>query len=328
MKKHIGKKKNVRLVLKKNRNLIYSGVIGLAVGILVTLSFFPERIAVLADGTQVVATTSKGNITADDLYENMKNEYAISTLLNDIDEQLLKSIYSITEEMQTEIDETAEYYIDMYNTYYGYSEEDFLASNGFETKDDFIKYLEIDYLRNIYFEKYLIEQVSDKDIEKFYKDNVYGAIETKYIAVNEEVEDAESLIKEILAKVKDGSTYDELIEKYEDSVEYQDLEYQNWNSDLDTTYLAVLTNLKDNSYSKEYVTTNYGYTIVFRGKQKEKNSLEDEKDAIVEVLTAQLQKDDENIYYKALIEMRKEYNLEIHDTDLKRRYAAYCKQFD
>ena len=321
-------KNKIILLWKKNKNIIYSGLIGLGIGIFITLSFFPERIAVLQDGTQVVATTNYNTITADNLYESMKDEYAISALLNEIDKQILENTYTVTEEMQKEINDTAQYYINMYETYYDFSKEEFLTNNGFETENDFLEYLTIDYLRNVYYEEYLKKQIDDKDIKNYYKKSVYGAIETKYIAIDINMDNSETIIKEILEKLKNGSSYEEIINIYEEKITYQDLGYLSWNANIDEVYLTKLQELKNNTYSKEYISTNFGYTIIFRGEQQDKKDLEEEKENIIEKLAIKLKESDENLYYKALIKLRNDNNLEFLDTDLKTKYKAYCKQFD
>ena len=92
--------------------------------------------------------------------------------------------------------------------------------------------------------------------------------------------------------------------------------------------MVSLINLENNQYTQEYVSTDYGYTIVFRGDQKEKLSLEEEKQNIITALSEELEVNDENIYYKALINMRKENGLEFQDTDLKSKYDTYCNQYN
>lgn len=319
--------KKETVVKKWDKKTTYTLLIGLGIGIFTTLLFYPERIAVLKDGSQVVATSNNSTITADLLYERMKDEYAISAFLNQVDENILTNLYETTEEIHQEIEETAEYYINMYETYYDMTEEEFLTSNGFDTLDEFKKYLKIDYLRNLYYEQYTKEQISEKEIKKHYKNEVYGAIETKYIAVDLEQENGKDLIEEILQKISKGSTYEDITKEYSNVITYQDLGFQAWNSSLDSVYLDNLTNLKNNKYTTKYVTTDFGYTIIFRGEQEVKKTLEEERENIIEYLANELKQGNENLYYKALIEMRKENNLDIKDTDLEKKYKAYCNQF-
>ena len=91
--------------------------------------------------------------------------------------------------------------------------------------------------------------------------------------------------------------------------------------------MNALKELKDNTYSKEYVTTDFGYTIIFRLDQKDKDTLENEKDNIREKLAQDLMDSDENLFYKSLINLREKYNIDFKDTDLNKKYKVYCNQF-
>ena len=321
------KNKDIKILISTNKKIIYSGIIGIGIGTLITLSFYPERIAKLENGEEIVVTTDTSTITANKLYEDMKEEHSITTLLNTLDSEILSTMYTITDDMNNEIEDTLEYYLNAYKSYYNYTEEDFLTSNGFTSKEDFKNYLTTDYLRNLYYEEYAKEQITDKEIKNYYKKSVYGAINTNYIAIKTTEENAEDLVKEILDKLNNGSTYDNIIEEYKDKINYANLGYQIWNSTIDSKYMDALKELKDNTYSKEYVITDFGYTIIFRLDQKDKNTLENEKDNIREKLAQDLMDSDENLFYKSLINLRENYNIDFKDTDLNKKYKVYCNQF-
>ena len=68
----------------------------------------------------------------------------------------------------------------MYNQYYGYSKEEFLTKSGFGSERAFIEYLRLQYRRTQYTDDYIKEQITDKEIEKYYEDKVYGDINTKH----------------------------------------------------------------------------------------------------------------------------------------------------
>lgn len=310
-----------------NKNNIVILTIGVILGVIITIPFFPKRIAKLKDGTEAVASINDKNITADDLYNSMKNEYSLVSLLNLIDKTVLEDLYTLTDSMNTEIDETLEYYFDLYKSYYGYTEEEFLTNNGFTSKDDFREYLVLDYLRNLYYQEYAEEQVTTSKINSYYKNSVFGKINTNFIAVATSADNASDLIEEIITKLNKGSTYEEIIEEYKDKITYKELGYQGFNSDLDSEYMTALKKLKDNKYTKEYVTTDYGYTIIFRLDTEEKDTLDNVKDDIIKYLAEEYKENDENLYYKALINLRKKYNLEFNDTDLKNKYQQYCKEY-
>ena len=310
-----------------NKNNIVILTIGVIIGVIITIPFFPKRIAKLKDGTEAVASINDKNITADDLYNSMKNEYSLVFLLNLIDKTVLEDLYTLTDSMNTEIDETLEYYFDLYKSYYGYTEEEFLTNNGFSSKDDFREYLVLDYLRNLYYQEYAEEQVTTSKINSYYKNSVFGKINTNFIAVATSADNATDLIEEIITKLNEGSTYEEITEEYKDKITYEELGYQGFNSDLDSEYMTALKKLKDNQYTKEYVTTDYGYTIIFRLDTEEKETLDNVKDDIIKYLAEEYKEADENLYYKALINLRKKYNLEFNDTDLKNKYQQYCKEY-
>lgn len=310
-----------------NKNNIVILTIGVIIGVIITIQFFPKRIAKLKDGTEAVASINDKNITADDLYNSMKNEYSLVSLLNLIDKTVLEDLYTLTDSMNTEIDETLEYYFDLYKSYYGYTEEEFLTNNGFSSKDDFREYLVLDYLRNLYYQEYAEEQVTTSKINSYYKNSVFGKINTNFIAVATSADNATDLIEEIITKLNEGSTYEEITEEYKDKITYKELGYQGFNSDLDSEYMTALKKLKDNQYTKEYVTTDYGYTIIFRLDTEEKETLDNVKDDIIKYLAEEYKEADENLYYKALINLRKKYNLEFNDTDLKNKYQQYCKEY-
>lgn len=321
------KNKDIKILISTNKKIIYSGIIGIGIGTLITLSFYPERIAKLENGEEVVVTTDTSTITANKLYEDMKEEHSITTLLNTLDSEILSTMYTITDDMNNEIEDTLEYYLNAYKSYYNYTEENFLTSNGFTSKEDFKNYLTTDYLRNLYYEEYAKEKITDKEIKNYYKDNVFGAINTKYIAVDSNMDNSEDLINEIIKNLNSGSSYDDIINEYKEKITYQELSYQGWDSSLDKEYLEELKNLKENNYSKEYVTTDYGYTIIFRLDQKDKENLEDIKDAIKQKLASELMLEDENLYYQALIQLREDNNIDFKDTILEKKYTAYCEQF-
>ena len=70
---------SVELKTTPTKNIIISFVIGLFIGLLIMLLFIPDRIAKLENGEEVVVETSKGNITANDIYNDLKESYAASS---------------------------------------------------------------------------------------------------------------------------------------------------------------------------------------------------------------------------------------------------------
>lgn len=314
--------------IDENRKIIYGFAAGLLLGLLI-LALQPKKIAELKDGTQPVVYLGDEAITADDLYADMKIQYSVDLLINMIDNEVLTKKYPETNEMKEEVEKTATYWFNTYNSYYGYDEETFLSKNGFRNRQAFIDFLTLDYRRNLYYEEYLKKQFTDKDIEKYYESNVYGDINTKHmlVAVDESNglsdADAKKLAEEIIGKLNDGASWDDVKEEYKDKITPEELGYQSFDASLDSAYVDEMKRLENGTYSKTPVKSSYGYHVVYRIDQKEKPELKDVKDAIIEQLGNELEKKDENIRNKSLIAMREEAKLKFADEDLESKYNKY-----
>ena len=319
--------------IDENRKIIYGFAAGLLLGLLI-LALQPKKIAELKDGTQPVAYLGDVAITADDYYTDMKKQYsAINLLIDLIDNNILVEKYPETDEMKADVEKTATYWFNTYNSYYGYDEETFLSKNGFSNRQAFIEYLTLDYRRNLYYEGYLKKQFTDKDIEKYYESSVYGDINTKHMLVSVDESkglsdaDAKKLAEEIISKLNNGASWDDVKAEYKDKITTEDLGYQSFDASLDEAYVAEMKSLENGTYSKTPIKSSYGYHVVYRIDQKEKPKLDDVKDAIIEQLGKELEKKDTNIRYKALIAMREESKLKFTDEDLEAKYNKYVSNY-
>lgn len=310
---------------KNTRSIVIALIAGIVIGLVVMLFFMPDRIAKLQNGEEVIVQIGDESITADNLYTDMKEYYSVNILLDKIDSIVLPKIYPEDNDMKTEVNNMADYYISMYETYYGYTEEQFLEANGFKSRDAFINALTLDYRRTKCFNEYVKSLISDSDIEKYYNNNVYGDIETKYIKVSGTDDDAKSLAERVITRLKDGESYESVVEHYGDRIATENLGYISFDNSLDTTYLNALKALKDNSYTETPVKGTDDYKVIFRGNSKEKASLDEVKEKIITILSNEKVSNDQTLNYKALIEMRKNNNVSFKDTDLAKKYENYVK---
>ena len=312
------------------------GIILFVVGFLIATLLFrcilwPDRIATLKDGTQPIATLNEKTITADDLYENMKSYYSVNVLLNEIDDIILSKKYKETDEMNEEIKSTAEYYYSMYEKQAGYTKEQFLSEYGFASEDSFLDNLRLDYRRNKYYEEYVLSLITDKEVEKYYKDDVFGDVDSKHILVSVAKDDkeglsdeeAKKLANEIIKKLDSGTSWDDVVKEYKDQITSEDLGYNAFNASLESAYLKECKDLKVGTYSKSPVLTSYGYHIVYKKAQKDKPELDSVKDDVKDILAKEKKENDTNLYYKALIKLRADSKLEFNDTKLKDEYKSY-----
>ena len=341
-KKKIKEKKNnndkfisMVKVVDDNRKAILFGVVGF---LLATLLFrcilWPDRIATLKDGTQPVANIDGKPFTADDLYEEMKEHYSISILLNEIDDIILSKKYPETDEMKKEVNDSAESYFAYYEAN-GSTKEEFLNYYGFSSEAEFVESLKLDHRRNLYYDDYVENLITDKDIDKYYKDEVFGDVDSKHILAKIDNssedglsdEEAKKMAKEIISKLNDGKTWDEIITEYGDKIVHEELGYNAFNASLESSYLEECKNLEVGKYSKEPVKTSYGYHIVFKIDQKDKPKLDDVKDDIIDVLATEKKNADNNLYNKALISMREDAKLEFVDTKLNDEYDKFISNY-
>lgn len=345
------KPKKVKIKKEKNNEKLVTlfkkvddkrfGIILFVVGFLIATLLFrcilwPDRIATLKDGTQPIATLNGKTITADDLYENMKSYYSVNVLLNEIDDIILSKKYKETDEMNEEIKSTAEYYYSMYEKQAGYTKEQFLSEYGFASEDSFLDNLRLDYRRNKYYEEYVLSLITDKEVEKYYKDDVFGDVDSKHILVSVAKdgekglsdEEAKKLANEIIKKLDSGTSWDDVVKEYKDQITSEDLGYNAFNASLESAYLKECKDLKVGTYSKSPVLTSYGYHIVYKKAQKDKPELDSVKDDVKDILAKEKKENDTNLYYKALIKLRADSKLEFNDTKLKDEYKAYVNKYE
>lgn len=321
--------------IDKYRLAIYGVIGGVLATVLVVILIWPDRIAKLENGLEPVASIDGLTVTAEDLYEDMKEIYSVNNLLDIIDNKILEEKYPETDEMNTELNDQAENYYNMYNQYYGYSKEEFLTKSGFGSERAFIEYLRLQYRRTQYTDDYIKEQITDKEIEKYYEDKVYGDINTKHIlvkvsssATDEEKKEAENLAKEIITKLNEGKSFDEVKDEYKNKITYEELGYKAYNASLESAYMEAMQKLENNSYTKEPVQTSYGYHVIYRIDQKEKPALEDVKEEIITSLVSEHKSEDTSVQYKALEKMREDAKLKFTDTVLEKKYETYKSQYN
>lgn len=338
-KNNSSKLTEIAVLFEKNHVAIYSFIAGLLITTLVAFIIWPDRIATLKDGTQPVVKVNKKTYTANNLYEDMKSYYSVSLLLDKIDNDLLTKMYPENDKMTSEVKSNAEYYFNTYKQYYNYTQEQFLEKNGFSSYDAFLDYLRLDYRRNKYLEDYIKKNLSDDEIKKYYDENVFGDINTQHILVEVKSdsdkdnskklsdEDAKKLAEEIITKLNDGTSWEQIQKDYKDKITYEDLSYQSWDASLEESFMTALKKMDDNSYSDEPVKTSYGYHVIHRLDQKKKPTLKKSKDKIISNLISDKKSADSNLLYKSLISLRKEKNINFSDTDMKAKYESYCKKY-
>ncbi|MDD3895974.1 MAG: peptidylprolyl isomerase [Bacilli bacterium] len=300
----------------------------------------------LANGEEAMVSfdNAKLNISVDKLFNGLKEKYAINVLIDLIDRTILLDKYPDNKkEADKYIDEQLTTVKENYKDENGEYDESALLealSNyyGMTTIAEFEEMLELSYYRTKAVEDYAKAEVTDKQIKKYYEDEIVGDIQCKHILItskatedmtDEEKKSAEDAAlkqaKNIIKELDKGAKFVDLAKKYSEdksnSEKGGDLGYFN-KGDMVASFEKAAYELKIKTYTKTPVKSEFGYHIILKTAEKDKPSLKDSKEKIIETLSKELQTNDKTISVNALADLRKEYGFNIEDSDLKSKYST------
>lgn len=306
-----------------------------------------KTIPKLENGSEAIVTFENGDkISVEDLYNDLKNNYALESLINLVDKKILEDKYkdninSANEYADATMKSLEENYgDDLLNAIQTYT--------SFTTIEAYKNYAYISYLQNEAIEDYAKNQITEKELKNYYEKNVYGDVLVNHILITPAVKDdatedekktleeeAKNKINTIIAKLKESDnkkeTFTALAKEYsEDASTKEDggsLGYINEGT-LSSNYDEILKyafKLKDGEFSTEIITTQLGYHVIYREASKEKASYEEVVDTIRTTLANELQTSDATIRTKALQDLRKEYGMDIVDSEVQSQYAKYIQ---
>lgn len=306
-----------------------------------------KTIPKLSNGDEAVVSFKDGTkISVNDLYNKMKKTYALQILIDMIDTRILESKYA---DMLNKALEYTENYFSSIKLYYtdenGKYDEDQLLSDinsyyGYSSIEQFKESVKINYLRNQAITDYAKSNVKESNVKKYYKDEIVGDREVSHILIvpktkdnmtddekNVVLEEALATAKEVITKLKKGEKFEDLAASYSEDEKTKDsggsLGYINKGSYGSDAFDAEVYKLKVGSYSTTPVKTNEGYEIIYVTNEKEKESLDDVKDKIIETLAEKSISEDATMQIVALRELRKEYGLDIVDDEINTQYSKY-----
>lgn len=314
------------------------------------------KIPKLANGEEaVVSFTKEGKssmetlISNDELFKEMKETYALSVLVDMIDTKIFEDKYA---DKISEATKEAEDNIVTFRSYF--KDEDGVVDEtqyltalsqyyGISSEEAFKDYLYLGYFKNIEVLAYAKTKVTTKEIKEYYKNEIVGDISASHILITADVTDsmssaekaaaekealakANSIIKE-LDKSKDvASTFAKLAKENSKDTstasEGGDLGYFN-TGDMVSEFETAAYKLKVGKYTAEPVKTSYGYHIILKTGEKDKESLENVKDEIIETLAQEKVAADNKYQVNAMSELRKSYGVEFEDDELKTQYSKY-----
>ena len=309
------------------------------------------KVSKLENGQDAVVSFKNGDkISVDDLYNELKEKYALSTLLNMIDRKVLEETFPDNIEKAKK---SSESYLEALKENYE-SEDELLSAiqqyYGYITIEEYQDQIYLGYMQSYAMNEYAKEQVTDKEIEKYYKNEIENDIEISHILITPEVTDemdddqkteaetkaeekANNILLELKDSVKNGKkvsdVFSELAKKYSEDEATKDkggsLGQVN-KTTLGDTYTEIVQKaytLKDDNYYTKVIKTSLGYHIIMRNQTYEKKSLDDLKEEIIEILASDIMEDDKTLSVNALQHYRKQMGVNIEDSMLSTQYSNY-----
>lgn len=296
----------------------------------------PKTIPTLSNGDEVVAKIDGKEFTANELYEKLKEDNLGDSLLSLIDDYIAGSEIKDNTEAIEYAESSLETIKAQYKQSGGNFKED-LENSIYQTEEKFIEMTAKDYLLTLAAEKYAKEKmITEDEVNNYYKSDIVGEMHVRYILVQPEVTDdmsaeqkseaeAKALAEanEVISKLKNGEDFAELAAKHSDdtSTSSQGGLFDGFvKNDVVEEFWNAAVALEDGKYTTTPVESVYGYFVILRISQDEKPKLEDVKEDVLDAVLAQKSAEEENYLAKVWIEMRKNYNLEIIDTELEKDY--------
>ena len=293
----------------------------------------------LSNGEEVVASLDGKDFTANELYDAMKGQYGTSILIDMIDSYIAEKEITDQDAAKVYADSVISQYKLQYQQY-GMDFNQALQSSGFASEDDFKKVIIADYNKNEVLKNYLKEKVTDKEIEKYYKDEISEQLDVKHILIIPDVPEGATDDDKKAAENKALEEAKELIKKLDKGANFDDLAKENSddtasaknggaiNNVTKEGYVAefynAAYNLKEGEYTKEPVKSEYGYHIIYLVKKGEKESLENLKDVITNTLVENKINNDTDGSLKntSWDKIRSKYKMNIVDTKIKGVYES------
>ena len=305
------------------------------------------KVPKLSNGKEAVVSfeDTKISISADDLYNEIKEKYALSSLIDMIDNSILLKEYPKSDSdakkyADEQLESIKKYYVDDDGKY---DEKSLLSAlsqyYGISSLDGFKEMLKLTYYRNKAVDDYAKNSITDKQVQKYYDEEYVGDISCKHILIapktTDSMSDAEKkkaeeaalkTAKEVIKKLNDGAKFDDLAIEYSDDDSNKDkggdLGYFN-KGDMVTEFETAAYALKLNKYTTTPVKTKFGYHIILKTGAKEKEALDKVKDTIITTLADKAKEDDNTMQINALVELRKKYGMKIEDSSLSKQYSNY-----
>jgi len=312
-------------------------LLGLVSGCLLVTLTGCKQVPKLSNGEEIIASINGKDFTANELYNELKNQGGTSILVNMIDDFIINQEVEDNEDAK----DYADALIKQYKASYEASGEDFttaLISSGYENEAAFKKVLINDYNRNTVTQKYLKEKITEEDLKDYYDKHISDELSVKHILIAPEVKEDATKDEKTKAEEAALEKAKELINKLNNGEDFDTLAKENSDDEATKNNGGIINNvvkegyvtefyeaahaLENGKYTSEPVKTEYGYHIIYKVGHTEKQSFDSIKDTLYEKVINQQLKTDANLEYKIWAEIREKYNLTINDSTINNIYKV------
>ena len=291
----------------------------------------------ISNGEEVIASVDGKDITANELYGAMKDQYGTSILMNLVDSYIASKEIDNDEDASVYADSLMSQYKLQYEQY-GMKFSDALANAGYASEEDFKKVLMSDYKMNEVTKKYLKDELTDKEIKKYYDEKISEQLNVKHILIIPDVKDGATEEEKNETETIAYNKAADLITKLNDGADFEQLAKENSQDTATASNGGVINNVTKEGYVTEFynaayaleegkyttapVKSEYGYHIIYLVSKNEKESLDSLKDTIKDSIVTDKLKNDTNLQMTTWNKIRSKYNLNIADTKLNNTYKA------
>lgn len=300
------------------------------------------KVPKLKNGEEVVASIDGKQISANDLFNEMKQYYGTGIVVDMIDNFIANKEISDSKDAETYADGYVRQ-LKQQAEAQGYKFEDLLINNGFDNEKEYRNYIMLNYKKEKVVEEFIANELTEEEIKKYYDNEIFGEITAQHILIKPEVADDASDSDKKAAEEKAKEKAKELIKKIQAGEDFATLAKEN-SDDTGTAseggkltftkdkvvseFWTAASSLKDGDFTAEPVKSTYGYHIILRNSQKERPAQKDVENDIKDALVSEKLKEDSNLTNKTWVKIRKKYNLKIEDSSIDKIYKNTVKTLE
>lgn len=316
----------------------------LVLGICVlTLTGCGKTVPKLENGKEVVASINGYDLTAEDLYEELKAQGGIGVLIDKIDNAIADIEIKDSTDAEKDADDQIEKLKKQYKEVYNVNLEDILPQYGYSSIEDLRNDMIYDYKRSSVLNNYLEKNLTEDEINKYYEDEIFGEMTVRHILIEPEKKDTDEDKKKAEEEAKKKA--EELIQKLNEGADFETLAKDNSDDagtasqgglladitkeGVDESFFKASLALENGKYTTTPVKSIFGYHIILKVSQKEKPKLEDVIDVVKEkIIENKLAADtDKVLTVTSWDAIRKEHKISINDSVLNKNYDTVINSY-